>query len=113
MEPLTAVVSLVGGIFNWDARRRQTDAALEALQVEREQIESDLRLGIATLEAKQRLAQIEAQIARITAQERGDTERARAFYGFQQARALSGAFIAIVGLAFIGGAIYFSQRGST
>ncbi|MDW8480602.1 MAG: hypothetical protein RML14_01570, partial [Meiothermus sp.] len=100
------------GLLNWDARRRQTDVAFEALRVEKERIEADIRLGIATLEARQRLAQIEAQMQAILAQQRSDTDRARAYYSFAKTRAFSGALVALAGVALIAGAFYLAERGA-
>lgn len=113
MELLSAVFGLASGLLNWDARRRQTDVAWEALQVEKERIEADIRLGIATLEAKQRLAQIEAEMRRILTQQQEDTNRTRAYYSFAKTRALSGALVAIAGVALLAGALYLAERGST
>lgn len=112
MEPLSAIVSLIGGAFQWDARRRQADVALQSLQVEREAIQAEVRLGIATLETQQRLAQIEAEIARILAWQQGDVARVEAHYAFARTRALSGALVAIAGVALVAGALYFATRGS-
>jgi len=113
VEALSAILGFAGGLLNWDARRRQTDVAYEALRVEKERIESDVRLGLATLEAKQRLAQIEAEMQRILAQQKGDTDRTRAYYSFAKTRAFSGALVALAGVALVAGAFYMSERGST
>jgi hypothetical protein len=113
MEPLTAILSFAGGLLNWDARRRQTDVAYEALRVEKERIEADVRLGLATLEAKQRLAQIETEMQRILAQQKGDTDRTRAYYSFAKTRAFSGALVALAGVALVAGAFYLAERGAT
>jgi hypothetical protein len=99
-------------LLNWDARRRQTDVAYEALRVEKERIEADVRLGLATLEAKQRLAQIEAEMQRILSQQKGDTDRTRAYYSFAKTRAFSGALVALAGVALVAGAFYLAERGA-
>lgn len=112
MEPLTAILGFAGGLLNWDARRRQTDVAYEALRVEKERIEADVRLGLATLEAKQRLAQIEAEMQRILAQQKGDTDRTRAYYSFAKTRAFSGALVALAGVALVAGAFYLAEKGA-
>jgi len=112
MEPLTAILGFAGGLLNWDARRRQTDVAYEALRVEKERIEADVRLGIATLEARQRLAQIEVEMQRILAQQKGDTDRTRAYYSFAKTRAFSGALVALAGVALLAGAFYLAERGA-
>ena len=113
MEALSAILGFAGGLLNWDARRRQTDVAFEALRVEKERIEADVRLGLATLEAKQRLAQIEAAMQRILAQQKGDTDRTRAYYSFAKVRAFSGALVALAGVALLAGAFYLAERGAT
>lgn len=112
MEIFTAVLGFAGGLLNWDARRRQTDVAFDALRVEKERIAADVRLGIATLEAKQRLAQIEAAMRQILAQQQGDTDRTRAYYSFAKTRSFSGALVAIAGLALVAGAFYLAERGA-
>ncbi len=112
MEIFTAILGFAGGLLNWDARRRSSDVAFEALRVEKERIEADVRLGIATLEAKQRLAQIEAEMQRILAREKGDTDRTRAYYSFAKTRAFSGALVAVAGVALVAGAFYLAERGS-
>ena len=112
MEPLSAFLGFAGGLLNWDARRRQTDVAYEALRVEKERIEADVRLGLATLEAKQRLAQIEAEMQRILSQQKGDTDRTRAYYSFAKTRAFSGALVALAGVALVAGALYLAERGA-
>ena len=113
MEPLSAILGFAGGLLNWDARRRQTDVAFEALRVEKERIEADVRLGLATLEARQRLAQIEVEMQRILAQQKGDTDRTRAYYSFAKTRAFSGALVALAGVALVAGAFYLAERGAT
>lgn len=112
MEIFSAVLGFAGGLLNWDARRRQTDVAYEALRVEKERIEADIRLGIATLEARQRLAQIEAQMTALLAQQQGDTDRTRAYYSFAKTRAVSGALVALVGVALVAGAFYLAEKGA-
>lgn len=110
MEPITAVLSVVGGLINWDTNRQRIDVARQSLEVERQKIESDLRLGIATLEAQQRLAQIESQLRQIEAMEQGMTDQTRSFYVFAKWRALSGALVAVAGIALIAGAVYLSEK---
>jgi len=113
MELVTTILGFAGGLLNWDARRRQTDVAYEALRVEKERIEADVRLGLATLEARQRLAQIEVEMQRILAQQKGDTDRTRAYYSFAKTRAFSGALVALAGVALVAGAFYLAERGAT
>lgn len=110
MEPITAALTFLGGLLNWDTNRQRIDVARQSLEVERQKIESDLRLGIATLEAQQRLAQIKAQLEQLKAMEQGMTDQTRSFYVFAKWRALSGAMVAIAGVALIAGAIYLSEK---
>lgn len=112
MEIFTAILGFAGGLLNWDARRRSSDVAFEALRIEKERIEADVRLGIASLEAKQRLAQIEAEMQRILAREKSEADRTRAYYSFAKTRAFSGALVAVAGVALIAGAFYLAERGS-
>lgn len=112
MEPVTAILGFVGGLLNWDSNRQRIDVARQSLEVERQKIESDLRLGIATLEAQQRLAQIKAQLEQLKAMEQGMTDQTRSFYVFAKWRALSGALVAVAGVALIAGAIYLSEKPS-
>jgi hypothetical protein len=113
MEPLTAILSGVGALFNWDAKRREADIKREALLVERHTVEANMRLGLAGIEAAQRLKQIEAELAALEAMERGDTDRTRSYYAFASRRALSGALVAVAGVALVGGAIYLNLRGKS
>jgi len=50
---------------------------------------------------------------RILAQQRGDTDRTRAYYSFAKARAFSGALVALAGVALVAGAFYLAERGAT
>jgi len=36
VELVSAIFGFAGGLLNWDARRRQTDVAFEALRVEKD-----------------------------------------------------------------------------
>lgn len=110
MEPVSAILGFVGGLLNWDSNRQRIDVARQSLEVERQRIESDLRLGIASLEAQQRLAQINAQIKALEEMERGATDQTRSFYVFAKWRAISGALVAVAGVALIAGAIYLAEK---
>ncbi|MCL6527647.1 MAG: hypothetical protein K6T57_12295 [Thermaceae bacterium] len=110
MEPLSAILGFAGGLLNWDTARQRIDVARQGLEVERQRIESDLRLGIATLDAQERLAQIQASLAQLQALEQGQTDQTRSFYVFAKWRALSGALVAIAGVALLAGAFYLAQR---
>lgn len=111
MEPITAILAGVGTLFSWDAKRREVDIKREGLLVEKHKIEANMRLGLAGIEAAQRLKQIEAELAALKAMEQGSSDRTRSYYVFASRRALSGALVAVAGVALVGGAIYLNLRG--
>lgn len=110
MEPISAVLGLLGGVFNYLGVDRQASAA-EAIARERS---ATARAWYDTLTqgwlSQERVNEIRAWFGRDVAWTEGDVQRTRIFYNYQALATARGTLIALAGASLIGFALYLATK---